>query len=304
MRLNARNDTIRCHTPVIWPSYLPHMSRETPLIRFGVLADPQYAPLPANIVGNRYYEASFGKLSAALAVLEAEDLEFVITLGDLIDRGWENFDTVLPLFDASRHECLFLPGNHDFLVAPEHLTAVHAKLRMPAPYHHFLRAGIRFIVIDCCEESLFATGSDPQRHGQAAARLAELEAAGAVNAKNWNAGISRSQFEWLRDMLDRAAWDGEKVVVMGHYPLYPDSDHNLWDSAEVATLIASYSNVIAYLNGHQHTGNLAQLGRTWFINFKGMVDTPDENAFGIVEIFSDRIEITGHGREVSRTLAL
>lgn len=285
-------------------SYLAPMSREKPLIRFGVLADPQYAALPPHPTLNRHYQASKAKIAQALEVLDGEELAFIVTLGDLIDRGWENFDVVLPLFETSRHECLFLPGNHDFLVEPEHLAKVHDRLGMPAPYHHFARDGFRFVIIDGCEESLFATRHDPERHAQAVDRLAGLEAKGAINAKDWNAGISRTQFEWLRDVLDRAAWDGEKVVIMGHYPLYPDSDHNLWDSAEVAAMIASYSNVVAYLNGHQHTGNLGQLGNSWFVNFKGMVDTPDENAFSVVEIFADRIEIIGHGREESRTLPL
>lgn len=285
-------------------SYLAGMSCETPLIRFGVLADPQYAPLPAHPTLNRFYDASKAKITQALDVFDAEELAFVVTLGDLIDRGWENFDEVLPLFDNSRHHCVFLPGNHDFLVSPERLPEVHGKLGMPAPYHHFARDGFRFVVMDGCEDSLFATAHDPQRRHKAIDRLAGLEANGAINAKDWNAGISRDQLEWLRDVLDHASWDGEKVVIMGHYPLYPDSDHNLWDSAEVAALIASYSNVIAYLNGHQHTGNLGQLGKAWFINFKGMVDTPDENAFAVVEIFSDRIEVIGHGREESRTLPI
>ncbi|MGE7371379.1 metallophosphoesterase [Neorhizobium sp. NPDC001467] len=280
------------------------MSRLIPLIRFGVLADPQYAPLPFNAASDRHYSASLDKVAAALARLEHEDLAFVVTLGDLIDRGFENFEKILPLFAASRHECLFLPGNHDFLVANEHLPHIHAVLGMPAPYHHFARNGIRFVIIDGCEESVFATVGNADRHAHVRRRLAGLEAKGAVNAKDWNAGISATQFEWIRDVLDRASWDGEKVVVMGHYPLYPDGDHNLWDSAEVAALIASYSNVIAYLNGHQHRGNLGQLGKTWFVNFKGMVDTRDENAFAIVEIYEDRIEILGYGREDSRSLQL
>jgi hypothetical protein len=41
---------------------------------------------------------------------------------------------------------------------------------------------------------------------------------------------------------------------------------------------------------------------TWYVNFKGMVDTETESTFAVVEIFKDRIEITGHGREQSKTL--
>jgi hypothetical protein len=35
-----------------------------------------------------------------------------------------------------------------------------------------------------------------------------------------------------------------------------------------------------------------------------MVDTPDENTFAIADIFEDRIEIRGFGREDSRSLLL
>ena len=49
-------------------------------------------------------------------------------------------------------------------------------------------------------------------------------------------------------------------------------------------------------------GNLGHHGDTWFVNFKGMVDTQNENAFAIAEIFVDRMEIIGFGREDSRQL--
>jgi hypothetical protein len=35
-----------------------------------------------------------------------------------------------------------------------------------------------------------------------------------------------------------------------------------------------------------------------------MVDTPDSNAFAVLALFEDRIEIEGFGREPSRRLAL
>jgi hypothetical protein len=35
-----------------------------------------------------------------------------------------------------------------------------------------------------------------------------------------------------------------------------------------------------------------------------MVDTQSQNTFATVALFDDRIEITGHGREESRSLAI
>ncbi|MNL60742.1 hypothetical protein D3C87_1845810 [compost metagenome] len=43
-------------------------------------------------------------------------------------------------------------------------------------------------------------------------------------------------------------------------------------------------------------------GNTHFVNFKGMVDTPDQNTFAIADVFADRIVIRGFGREDDRVL--
>ena len=148
------------------------MPSDSPLIRFGVIADPQYAPLPPNPALNRHFEKSLGKLDEAIGVFNAHDLAFVVTLGDLVDRGYENFDAVLARYERLTHESILLPGNHDFLVAPEQLPEVHRRLSMPAPYHHFSRNGLRFVVIDGSEESLFAAPEGDPRRARAETRLA------------------------------------------------------------------------------------------------------------------------------------
>ncbi|WP_374730650.1 metallophosphoesterase [Aliirhizobium terrae] len=292
-------------TPLSRPAITPRgMSSAEPLIRFGVIADPQYADADPKPEAERYYRNSPKKLAEAIEVFNGEDLSFVVTLGDLIDRDWQSFDAILPLYDALRHESILLPGNHDFYVAPEKMCEVHARLGMPAPWHHFSRSGIRLVVIDGNEISLFSTPEGDPRHAEAGRRLEALTAAGAINAKAWNAGISDTQFAWLEETLTEARAREEKVVVMGHYPLFPEHDHNLWDCDRVVDLFQRSGNVIAYLNGHYHAGNLGRHGSTWYVNFKGMVDTETENTFAVVELYADRIEIIGHGREESRTLPL
>ncbi|MFN7024687.1 MAG: metallophosphoesterase [Pseudorhizobium sp.] len=279
-----------------------HMPHTKPLIRFGVIADPQYAPLPPNLQLNRYFAHSLDKLDEAIAAFNMHELSFVVTLGDLVDRSFENFDAVLARYAPLRHENILLPGNHDFLVSPDQLAQVHAKLSMPAPYHDFSRGGLRFVVIDGNEESLFATAEGAPAHQRAHARLKALEASGAANAQTWNGGISQKQMAWLADILSNGAAAGEKVVVFGHYPLYPPNDHNLWDWQQLVELFERSGNVLAYLNGHNHAGNLGRHGSTWYVNLKGMVDTQRENTFAIAEIFADRLVITGFGREESRIL--
>lgn len=280
------------------------MSSEKPLLRFGVIADPQYADVEPRLEYDRFYRNSPKKLADAIETLNGEDLAFVVTLGDLVDRDWESFDAILPVYDELRHENILLPGNHDFAVDPQRLGEVHARLGMPAPFHDFARGGIRFVIIDGNEVSLFSTPEGDARHTQARQRLAEMEAAGVINAMPWNGGIGEDQFAWLEQTLADARERGETAIVMGHYPLYPENQHNMWESERLTELFARSGNVIAYLNGHNHVGNLGQSGSTWYVNFKGMVDTEAENTFAVVEVYKDRIEIIGYGREESRSLPL
>jgi 3',5'-cyclic AMP phosphodiesterase CpdA len=279
------------------------MSQE-PILRFGVIADPQYADLDPNSVLDRHFRASLGKLAEAIATFEGEDLDFVVTLGDLIDRGWEHFAAPLEIYRRSRHECLFLPGNHDFLVEPARIAEVYPLLGMPAPYYSFVRSGIRFVVIDGCEESLFATAADPLRQAAARRRLEALEATGAINAKDWNAGISETQFAWIAGQLETARAAGQAVIVMGHYPLYPQTDHVMWDAHALTELFADAPHMLAYICGHDHRGGIARTGHCWFVNAVGMVDTPQDNAFAIVDIHADRLDIRGFGRQKDASLPL
>lgn len=280
------------------------MSDTIPLIRFGVISDPQYADADPWLAADRFYRNSPAKLAEAIETLNGEDLAFVVTLGDLIDRDWASFDVILPLYDALRHESVLMPGNHDFSVAPERLGEVHARLGMPAAWHDFAVNGIRFVVIDGNEVSLFAAPKESARHASATRRLTALTDSGAINAMPWNGGLGDEQMAWLEQTLDRAGRAGEKVVVMGHYPLFPANEHNLWDADRLLALFAKAGNVIAYLNGHNHVGNLGRSDATWCVNFKGMVDTPTDNTFAVVELYADRIEIIGFGREESRSLPL
>lgn len=275
-----------------------------PRLRFGLIADPQYAPIEPNLTLNRYYAKSLDKLEAAIARLNAEDLDFVVTLGDVIDRDFDNFDRVLDVYSGLRHRTLFLPGNHDFAVAPEHLAEIHDRLGMPSPYYDFVCKGVRVILTDGNEVSLFAPPPGDPRRQEAETRLAALRAAGAANAQTWNAGMSAAQTEWLDERLKLAEATGEPAIVMGHYPLAPANDHNLWGAEEVAGVISRSPAALAYFCGHNHAGNYGLLNGTHFVNMKGMVDTPDENAFSVVELFDERLEIHGFGREEDRRLSI
>ncbi|MFW5832702.1 MAG: metallophosphoesterase [Pseudomonadota bacterium] len=273
-----------------------------PIVRFGLIADPQYAALPP--WQDRHYARSLAKLEAALDELNRHDLAFVATLGDVIDRDWASFADILPIYERARHPCRFVLGNHDFAVASERLAEVPAALGLDQRYGSFAIAGIRFVLLDSTETSLFAHPQGSPAHQQAEATLRALEEAGAINAQPWNGGMGDVQARWLAEELGGAASRGERVVVLSHYPVFPSNAHNMWGDAELVTRLTASGTVVAHFSGHNHDGNYGVVGGTHFVNLTGMVETADTNAFAIVDLHADRLEIRGFGREPTRSLAL
>lgn len=278
---------------------------ETGPFRFGVVADPQFTPVVPNLTSQRYYGNSLWKLSEAVAEFNKHpDLAFVVTLGDIIDRHWESFSHILPVYDSLAHRKVFVLGNHDFDIADDYLGSVVRTAGMPAAYYDFAHNGVRFLALDGNDLSTFAPPKDDPRRALAEERLAALTAAGAPNAQTWNGTFSEDQFTWIEARMNAARDAGERVIVLCHWPVYPANEHNLWDDTRVVELLTGYPNFVAWFNGHNHAGNYGEVAGRHFLNFRGMVDTPDTTAYAIVSVHPDRIEVEGFGREESRTLAL
>ncbi len=146
-----------------------------------MIAGSQYADLDPNPALNRYFRESVAKISAAIEAFEGEDLAFVITLGDLIDRGFENSRPPCRLC-AIASRVPVSTGNHDYLIAPEKIADLPTVLGMPAPYYSFHKAGIRFLIINGCETACLPPPDNLERQKQARRRLLALKAQGAANA--------------------------------------------------------------------------------------------------------------------------
>jgi len=272
-------------------------------LRFGVIADVQYAAAPTTM--NRHYAKSLDKLAGAAAFFNAQDdLDFIAILGDSIDHGWENYDAVLAAYGRFAAPKVFVLGNHDFAVEPARIAEVPSRFGLERPYYDLSMEGYRFIVVDGTEVSTFATLPNTPARTAAEAQLAAMAARGEPNAQSWNGGLSDAQYAWLEAALDAAQEAGEKVVVFGHFPIHPFSNHALWQAGRLTDLLAGHPAVVAYLCGHDHAGNYAEREGVHFVNFKGMVDTGTQAPHALVELHGDRIEIAGYGGETSRLLPL
>ncbi len=278
---------------------------DAPLFRFGIVADPQYAPAVPDLKRDRHYSNSLGKLAEAVRAFNREDLAFVATLGDIIDRSWESYAHILPIYDGLTAPRVFLLGNRDHVVAPEYLASLVRNAGMPAAHYDFSGGGWRFVVLDGNEGGVFAHPPGSAERHAAEARLAEMAARGAPNAAASNGAMGEVQFAWLEATLARARDAEEKTIVMGHYPIYPLArPHNQLDDARLVALLERFPNVVAYFNGHDHAGAYAEHAGRHYLNFCGMVQTVASNAFAVVEVWPDRLQVRGFGREPSRTLAI
>ena len=303
----SRRELLMAGSVLMVPPALPALVRPArgqvePLLRFGVIADPQYAPVPPH--RTRYYAHSLWKVAEAIETLDRHDLAFVVTLGDIIDRHWESFGHILPIYARSRHPNHFILGNHDYEVGRDYLHAVERAVGRREAHYGFAVPGHRFLVIDGNDVSLFANPEGSEAYEAAQAKLEAMETAGAINAKRWNGGMGDAQKAWLRDQLAQAEAAGERVFVFGHYPVYPIDMHNMWDDAEFVAMVTASPAFVAYFNGHNHAGNYGERDGKHFVNFKGMVETPDQTAYALVEVHEDRLSIRGFGLEETRTLSV
>jgi manganese-dependent ADP-ribose/CDP-alcohol diphosphatase len=267
-----------------------------PLFRFGALADCQYCKQTSAV---RKYSQSPKKLTACVAQYNKLNLAFVVHLGDFIDRDFESFDVVSPIFAKLKAPRYHVLGNHDFSVADDKKALVPKRMGLKNRYYDFAHQGWRFIVIDGNDVSLYAYPKNDPRTQAASAFHRRLKA----GTPTWNGGVGSKQLAWIESKLKAATKAKERVMLFCHFPVYPANIHNLWNAEAVTTLLAKYPCVAAYLNGHNHAGNYGEKHGTHYLTLNGMVDTPT-SAYSVVEVHKDHLEIKGFGRQKNRTMKL
>lgn len=270
------------------------------LFKFGVIADVQYADRKDH--GTRYYRSSLNKLAEAVDVFNEEKVDFVVSLGDFINDNYKSFDTLTSITDKLEMPLYHVVGNHDFAVDDDEKGKVLHTLKLKNDYYSFEKKNWRFIILNGNDISLIANAEGSSEYKEAKKIFNELKAEGAPNAKPWNGTLSRDQLSWMKKELLKAEKKNQRVIVLCHFPLYPKGSAKiLWDSSEIRNIIEAYPNVIAYLNGHVHESQYFLKNDVNYVSFRGMVEK-DENAFAIISVLKDHLEIKGYGKEVDRIL--
>lgn len=271
-----------------------------PLFTFGVITDVQYCD--CDPAGTRHYRSSLRKLAEAVQTFNSQNVAFVTHLGDFIDRDFRSFDTLNAVLKPLESPIYHVLGNHDFSVKQPEIKRVPATLRLKKRYYTFSRSHWRFIVLDGNDLSVYGQAETSKAHRTATEHLAHLKAQQAPNAQTWNGGLGRKQMHWLKKQLASAANHGEKVLILCHMPLMPETGrHNVWNGREVKALLEGYPNVLAYFNGHVHQSSYFTDKGIHYVTFRGMVEE-EENGFALVEVYHDYVKIKGYAREADRLL--
>ncbi len=265
---------------------------------FGVIADCQYCALQGNDI--RKYSLSIDKLTKCVVHFNTMELEYVIHLGDFIDRDFENFDVLNSIYDQLIMPKYHVLGNHDFSVSDDHKKDVPQKMGMPARYYDYEVKGWRYVVLDGNDISFYAYPKNSEGHRKAN----EYYTRNKVQSPKWNGAIGVEQLSWLRTVLETAARSDENVILFCHFPIYPENDHhNLWNAKEIIALLEEFPCVKAYIDGHNHKGNYGMKEGIHYLTLKGMVDT-DQTSYAVIEVGEDHLEVTGYGREENRVLEI
>jgi 3',5'-cyclic AMP phosphodiesterase CpdA len=173
---------------------------------------------------------------------------------------------------------------------------------MKKEYYSFSKEQWRFIFLNGLDISLIGNLSGSIEYKKASIILKKLEKTGAAGAKPWNGTLGKQQIKWLKKELREAKRRDQQIVVLCHYPLYPEnSPQILWNGAEIREILETDPNVKAYFNGHVHISQYFKKNGVNYISFRGMVEG-EENSFAIVSVYKDSLVVKGFGKEIGAIL--
>ena len=269
--------------------------------KIGIISDCQYCD--CDIKWDRYYKKAPQRLKEAIAILNQDSLNYTIHLGDFIDKNFKSLDSVLPTWGKLNSKSYHVLGNHDFEVKDSLKEEVIKQLNLKSRYYSFVEKDWRFIVLDGNDLSFYGALTDAKKH-QTDSLFNSLKDKDFPYVKEWNGALSLDQLSWVKDELDIAVKNNQKVGFYCHFPIFPIDQHNIWNREQFLSLIKPYKNVKIFFNGHNHAGAYQIENNVHYLTFKGMVDTKNTSAFAKVQFDKDTINVEGFYREPSRKLVL
>lgn len=271
-------------------------SKDKSILKIGLVADPQYKNAPS--VGEREYKESLWKLKEAIDTFNYHKVGFIQNLGDIIDKDWGSFDSIIPVYDKIDDgiDNYHLLGNHDFAVDSTQKENLLKTLSMPNYYYSYVKKDWRFIVLDGTDYAYFSNSLHNYNIDKINLYYAKTE--GKKNHYTWNSGVGEKQQAWLKEELKIAESLDQKVIVFCHLPVKPNFSASLWNNDEIVAILESSPSVVAFINGHHHDGGYAYENGIHYFTIFGMVNTMI-SSYAILEIRKDSLFLKGFGNQKS-----
>ena len=127
----------------------------------------------------------------------------------------------------------------------------------------------------------------------------------------FNGAVDEPQKEWLRQKLEKAKEDEEKVIVLSHQPIIPKSSGDvclIWNYEDILDILRDYKCIIAAcFAGHAHKGGYVRDEESGihFRVFEAVLESKDPiKTFACVSYHHNRIDVRGFGDCESATYYL
>jgi 3',5'-cyclic AMP phosphodiesterase CpdA len=246
---------------------------------FAVMADIQYGDKDTQ--GARHFRTSLLRLQDSVADLAQRDLAFVIQLGDIVDGQAKDVpktvadqEAVLQVLARQPAPVYHVIGNHCLNLGKDRLLQRYGLARFYYDFTVPAAPGWRFVVLDGNDAGYGVLGD--------------------------------AQLAWLRATLERAAAAHERVVCFCHFALLPEAaaHHRMAKPEPVLEAMDRSGCVVAWFAGHDHAGGYAVRSGVHHVTVKGVVEAPEAGAYGLIELYPDRLREIGVGAEPSRELVL
>lgn len=266
------------------------------LLRFGVVTDIHYAVKKPAI--NRYYEEAFYKLRECVDLMNQEEVDFLIELGDFKDQGAEPkeketlkfLEDIEAEFRKFRGPTYHVLGNHDMdsISKDQFLNRItNTGFSKAQNYYSFNRKGFHFVVLD----ANYSKEGVSYDHG---------------NVSWKDSYVPEKQLEWLKEDLRRNA---KPTIVFVHQQLDDisfDEEHRVfcpYNSKEVREIIEHSNQVLIVFQGHFHEGSFNKIQQVYYYTLKAVIEGSgkENNSYIIVEINSDlKMNIKGYRKAESK----
>jgi len=260
--------------------------------RFGIVTDCHYAD--ADAAGRRFYRESPDKLTECVELMNAENVDFLIELGDFKDQNTppvehktlSYLETVEKVFQGFEGPTYHVLGNHDLdSISKEQFLArvENTGIDSRRSYYSFDVNRLHFVVLDAD----YKTDGAEYDHGNF----------------NWtDANIPPEEMDWLRG--DLAATSGP-AIVFTHQLLDGTGSVYIKNAAQVRQILEASGKVLAVFQGHHHAGSYTNIAGIHYYTLKALIEGtgPENNSYAIAEARPDgNIIVTGYRRAETRSL--